>query len=280
VTDLDRLDRVRREYIDKYVVVDAKRPELARFGDVVGQVKTVNMNGRALVEFLDYHCNTGWHDIELDYLKVVDPPASKKEPVRGAAEDSAKKRPVAASAKAPVAKRLSPLEMARQQGPAGKKTAAKSRPEGGKSPVADILAAARGQAPAEKGTPPSEGTGETASPAAPSGGTPPRGKKRPPKSGERKSVADILATARAQNQATEGTAATPPSAPSAPAKDPPEERPSDATPREAKPAGGTTPRKSVADILAAARAEEQRHTPPEDQPRTDETGASDSSTGP
>ena len=61
-----------------YVVADASRPELARFRDYVGQVRTVNMNGRALVEFIDYHLNIGWFDIDLDYLKVVDKPAPKE----------------------------------------------------------------------------------------------------------------------------------------------------------------------------------------------------------
>ncbi|OHB81984.1 MAG: hypothetical protein A2W31_08985 [Planctomycetes bacterium RBG_16_64_10] len=79
----DQIERTRREYTDQYVVVDARRPELARFDGYVGQVKTVNMNGRALVEFLDYHRNVGWYDIELDYLKVVDKPAANIPPAPG-----------------------------------------------------------------------------------------------------------------------------------------------------------------------------------------------------
>src|SRR6266481_6037865 len=70
-------DLLKEKYTDKYVVVDAQRPELARFRDVVGQVKTVNMSGRALVEFLDYHINIGWYDIDPSFLKVVDKPIPK-----------------------------------------------------------------------------------------------------------------------------------------------------------------------------------------------------------
>ena len=44
-----QIENKKRQYTDKYVMVDASRPELARFKDAVGQVKTVNMSGRALV---------------------------------------------------------------------------------------------------------------------------------------------------------------------------------------------------------------------------------------
>lgn len=115
MSNLDRVERVRREYTDKYVVVDATRPELARFGGFVGQVKTVNMNSRAMVEFLDYYRNLGWHDIELDYLNVVDKPAPEKVVAAAVAKPVAKKSSLPVGSK-PVAKRLSPLEMARQQG--------------------------------------------------------------------------------------------------------------------------------------------------------------------
>jgi len=43
----------------------------------VGLVRTVNMSGRALVEF-DAYDNIGWYDIEVDYLKVVDRKKEKK----------------------------------------------------------------------------------------------------------------------------------------------------------------------------------------------------------
>src|SRR3954470_816238 len=73
----ERIEQMKRDFTDKYVLVDGTRPELARFRDVVGRVKTVNMNGRALVEFDEYHLNIGWYDIAPEYLKVVDKPPPK-----------------------------------------------------------------------------------------------------------------------------------------------------------------------------------------------------------
>ena len=116
------IESLKREYTDKYVVVDATRPELARFQDVVGQVKTVNMSGRALVEFLDYHLNIGWYDIDPAYLVVVPKPeatATTKEPAaKPAATKTAAAKPAATAPAAAGEKKLSPLEMARAQGSA------------------------------------------------------------------------------------------------------------------------------------------------------------------
>ena len=47
----EQIEKLKRDYTDKFVEVDASRPELARFKNITGQVKTVNMSGRALVEF-------------------------------------------------------------------------------------------------------------------------------------------------------------------------------------------------------------------------------------
>ena len=91
------IETLQQAYTDKYVVVDVQRPELARFKDVVGQVRTVNMSGRALVEFLDYHVNTSWFDIDVDFLKVVDKPKPKEKPAtkKAAAKKPAAKKPAA-----------------------------------------------------------------------------------------------------------------------------------------------------------------------------------------
>src|SRR5215510_14334739 len=130
----DQVEKMKRDYTDKYVLVDANRPELARFRDVVGRVKTVNMNGRALVEFDEYHLNIGWYDIAPEYLKVVDKP-----PPKAPKPESKKAAPKAA----PAAKK-----------PATAPTAAAPAAKAGKPSVADILAAARagksGGAPAAK----------------------------------------------------------------------------------------------------------------------------------
>ena len=120
---VERVEQLKAEYVGQYVVIDDERPELARFRDVVGQVKAINFNGQALVEF-DVDNNRGRHGIGLDYLKVVDKP----EPPPAKAKPAAKKAATAAASKAsddksgsaesrkskPDAK-LSPLEVARMK---------------------------------------------------------------------------------------------------------------------------------------------------------------------
>ncbi|HEX6964069.1 MAG TPA: hypothetical protein VF175_19530, partial [Lacipirellula sp.] len=193
-------EQLKTQYTDKYVKVDASRPELARFRDVVGQVKTVNMTGRALVEFLDYHLNIGWFDIDVSCLTVVDKPAPKAATDKHAEpKPAAKPAPAKSAAPAAGEKKLSPLELARMQG-AGSKAAAPAKPAGdagspAKKSTADILAAARGGAAA-------------AAPAAPAA---------KPASGGKLSTADIPAAARGKASApTEEAPATP--APAAPPK--------------------------------------------------------------
>lgn len=72
----DEVEKLKQHYTGQYVVVDAQRPELARFQHMTGQIKTVNMSGRALVQF-DGENNRGWYDIDLAFLKIVDKPAPK-----------------------------------------------------------------------------------------------------------------------------------------------------------------------------------------------------------
>jgi hypothetical protein len=155
MTFSDSVEALKNQYTDKYVRVNAARPELARFHDVVGQVKTVNMNGRALVQFLDYNLNTGWYDIDPGCLTIVDKPSAdltaKPEPKRAHDKPAGKAAPTAGDkqvADAAAGKKLSPLEMARMQGAAGKGGGAAAKPASGgaapaKKSTADILAAAR-----------------------------------------------------------------------------------------------------------------------------------------
>ncbi len=164
-TFTESVEELKREYTDKYVVVDPGRPELARFEHFVGQVKTVNMSGRALVEFLDYYTNIGWYDIDLSALTVVEKPTeeskAKAEAKRAAAPAAAK--PAAADA---GGKKLSPLEMARQQGAQKAGAAAPAaKPAGGKQSTADILAAARGGAKPAAAAAPAEPKAEKPKPA-------------------------------------------------------------------------------------------------------------------
>jgi hypothetical protein len=67
-------ERLKQQYSDQYVMVREDSADLARFEGLVGQVKTVNQNGRALVQF-DGFSNRGWYDIALDRLRIVDKPA-------------------------------------------------------------------------------------------------------------------------------------------------------------------------------------------------------------
>lgn len=109
----DRVEKLRFEYTDQYVVVEGNLPQLARFRGKIGRVHTINGNGRALVEF---ETDRGRYDLELDDLKVVDKPSPKAPP-------AAKTRPAATKLAAPNAddekaepkQNLSELELARQK---------------------------------------------------------------------------------------------------------------------------------------------------------------------
>jgi hypothetical protein len=72
----EQIEKLRRQYTDQYVVVAGEQPELARFRGLVGQVKTVNWSGRALVQF-DANNDRAWYDIAVERLKIVDKPAAK-----------------------------------------------------------------------------------------------------------------------------------------------------------------------------------------------------------
>jgi hypothetical protein len=68
-------ERLKREWTDQYVTVNAERPELKRFAGLVGRVVTVNFNNKAVVDFAD----GGWYDISAsdEFLKKVDPAEGK-----------------------------------------------------------------------------------------------------------------------------------------------------------------------------------------------------------
>jgi len=119
----ERVEKLRLEYTDQYVAVEGNLPQLARFKGKVGQVRTININGRALVEF---ESDRGRYDLELDYLKVVDKPKPKEPPAKAAKAKPAAAKPAApkATGEKPEPKQnLSELELARQ-----KKDAEKPKP--------------------------------------------------------------------------------------------------------------------------------------------------------
>jgi len=181
----ERVEKLKRDYTDKFVVVDPERPELGRFAHLVGQVKTVNMSGRALVEFNGD--DIGWYDIDLDFLKVVEGPDA--EPPRPRKAPVAKEKPAAkASAKKPAAaasgKKMSTSDvLAAARGGKAASSGDKKRPS-----TADILAAARGKA---KPTQQAEGEPEAEAAAPPS------------KPAGKMSTADILAAARGKAKPAE-----------------------------------------------------------------------------
>ncbi len=126
---IDQAEQLKREYTDKWVVVDPGVPELKRFVGLTGKVKTVNMNCRALVEF-DGPANIGWFDIDLGALTVVDGPVKKEKP---AAEE---KKP-AETKKKTAAGGASPLDLIRKGGAGGsaKPGGAAKKAAGGASPL-------------------------------------------------------------------------------------------------------------------------------------------------
>lgn len=139
---------LKHDLTDKYVVVAEGVPELRRFVGLTGQVKTVNMNGRALVQF-DNPVDISWYDIDPSYLKVVDAPQPKVKSHEKQTENPAPVPPPKPTAGGE--KKLSPLELARQQGAAGKAGAAPVPAEGKKlSP----LEMARQQGAAKAGAAP------------------------------------------------------------------------------------------------------------------------------
>jgi hypothetical protein len=182
-------EQLKKEWTDKYVVVDEKTPELKRFSGLTGTVKTINMNGRALVEF-DGAVDIGWYDIDPSFLKVVSEPLKKKAPEKHEKPAAAAAAPKPAAAAPAGEKKLSPLELARQQGAAAKAAgeAAAKKP----SP----LDQARAQGAAKAEAAPAATVESAPAPAAkPAAAKPAAGGGAREKPG---STAEIIALARSQ----------------------------------------------------------------------------------
>lgn len=116
---IEMAEKLKVRLTDKWVIVDPAIPELKRFAQYTGKVKTVNMNCRALVEF-DSPVDIGWYDIDPAFLTVVEGPRPKVKK---------EEAPKAAAAAAPVAAKpagVNPLQAARAQGAA--------KPAGGGKP--------------------------------------------------------------------------------------------------------------------------------------------------
>ena len=131
----EHIENLKRIYTDQLVIVDDSRTELGRFQGLTGTVKTVNMSGRALVEFDGYN-NIGWYDIDVDFLKLVDEPVHETETVS---------TPVPpAEAATPAAEPATEAATPTTETPAEKPAPAKA--DVGNMSVADMLAAARASA--------------------------------------------------------------------------------------------------------------------------------------
>ncbi len=146
---IERAEQLKKELTDKWVVVTSGIPELRRFQELTGRVKTVNMNCRALVEF-DGPEDIGWYDIDPGCLTVVEGPKPKEKPAPAKKPET--KTPAAKAS--PAAAGGSPLDKIRSQG-GGAAPAAK--PAAGGSPLDKIRAqgggAAKPAAPASGGSP-------------------------------------------------------------------------------------------------------------------------------
>jgi hypothetical protein len=202
---IDLAEKLKAKLTDKYVVVDASVPELRRFADWTGKVKTVNMNCRALVQF-DGPADIGWYDIDPAYLTVVDGPRPKpaKAEAKPAKAAAAPAKPAAATA--PTGGK-SPLELIRAQQAA----------KGAGEPAAGVAGGA-------KPSPLETVRAQQAAKAAPAAEASPSG-------GAKLSPIELIR----RQQAAKQSAATPSAEPSPPvAAAPPAETP--APPAEAPPA--------------------------------------------
>ena len=169
----DVIERLKADWTDKYVVIDSSAPELARFARSTGQVKTVNMNGRCLVEF-DQFNNTGWYDVDPSCLKIVPKPLPKPAEAKHKSAVKAPAKPAAAKAPAPAAggaKKASTADIlaaarAKAGSPAAKPAAAEKPAAGGKLSTADILARARGAKAAVAPAPPADAPAAESAPEA------------------------------------------------------------------------------------------------------------------
>jgi hypothetical protein len=77
IKSIDTAEKLKAQLTDKYVVVKHGIAELKRFETLTGVVKTVNMSGRALVQF-DGPVDISWYDIDQQYLSVVDAPVKNE----------------------------------------------------------------------------------------------------------------------------------------------------------------------------------------------------------
>jgi hypothetical protein len=81
--DFESSARLRREWTGKSVMLAVETPRLARFAGRTGVVRTVNQNGKALVEF-EGTDDIGWYDISPEHLRLVEAESSDTPAAEGA----------------------------------------------------------------------------------------------------------------------------------------------------------------------------------------------------
>jgi len=200
-------EQLKKDLTDRYVVVADGVPELRRFAGLTGTVRTVNMNGRALVQF-DGAVDISWYDIDPSYLHVIDAPLKKEKPAAHAPAKAAPAPAAAAAAAKPAGQ--SPLDAIRAK--AGAAPAAAPAGEKKASPLDQIRAGKPAAAPASGGQSPldkiraqgakkaEEPVASAEAPVAPVAEAPPAPAAAPapaaPAGPQPKSTADILAAIR------------------------------------------------------------------------------------
>ena len=68
--DDEARQRLREEWTGRRVTIASTSPRLARFAGKTGVVKTINQNGRALVQFAGTE-DIGWYDIDPVELRLI-----------------------------------------------------------------------------------------------------------------------------------------------------------------------------------------------------------------
>lgn len=188
-----RAEQLKKDLTDRFVVVADGIAELRRFSGLTGTVKTVNMNGRALVQF-DNPVDISWYDIDPSYLHVVDAPLKKEKPAAHAAPAA----PAKAAPKAAAPAGQSPLDAIRAKAAGG----AAAAPTGEKkaSPLDMIRAGGAKKEAAPAAPAPAAATSTSApSPPEPPVQAPPAAAEAAapaPAPAKPKSTADILASIR------------------------------------------------------------------------------------
>ena len=190
-----RAEQLKKDLTDRFVVVADGIAELRRFSGLTGTVKTVNMNGRALVQF-DNPVDISWYDIDPSYLQVVDAPLKKEKPAAHAAPAA----PAKAAPKAAAPAGQSPLDAIRAKA-AGGAAPAPAPAAGKKASPLDLIraggakkeAAPAAPAPAAAESAPAPSQPEPPAQAAPA---PAESAAPAPAAAKPKSTADILASIR------------------------------------------------------------------------------------